>query len=53
MSSQEEFDRNRKCHRAVQYLMNLLECGTTNRPQLRRANRYNADKFKSTMRIFE
>ena len=29
-----------------------LECGTIDRTQLRKANRYFADKFEATMRIF-
>jgi len=52
MSSQEEYDRNRKYYLAVQYLLKLLECGTIDRNQLRKANRYFADKFEATMRIF-
>ena len=51
MRSQEEFDRNRKYYLAVQYLK-LLEWGTIDRTQLRKANRYFADKFEATMRIF-
>lgn len=52
MSAQEEYDRNRKYYLAVQYLMKLLDKGVINRNQLRRANRYFAEKFDVTMRIF-
>lgn len=52
MSAQEEFDRNRKYYLAVQYLLKLLDCGIIDRTQLRKANRYFADKFEATMRIF-
>lgn len=52
MSAQEEYDRNRKYYLAVQYLMKLLDNGVINRNQLRRANRYFAEKFDVTMRIF-
>lgn len=52
MSAQEEYDRNRKYYLAVQYLKKLLDSGTINRNQLRRANRYFAEKFDVTMRIF-
>lgn len=52
MSAQEEYDRNRKYYLAVQYLLKLLDCGVINRNQLRRANRYYAEKFDVSMRIF-
>ena len=52
MSAQEEYERNRKYYIAVQYLMKLLDSGAINRNQLRRANRYFAEKFDVTMRIF-
>lgn len=52
MGSQEQFDHNRKYYFAVQYLLRLLESGTIDRVQLRKANRYFADKFEATMRIF-
>ncbi len=52
MSSQEQFDRNRNYYLAVQYLLKLLESGVIDRTQLRKANRYFADKFEATMRIF-
>ena len=52
MSAQEEFNRNRKYYLAIQYLLKLLENGTIDRSQFRKANRYFADKFEATMRIF-
>ena len=52
MSSQEEFDRNRKYYLAVQYLIKLKDSGVINRVQLRKGNRYFAEKFEATMRLF-
>lgn len=52
MSAHEEYDRNRKYYLAVQYLMKLLDNGAITRSQLRRANRYYAEKFDVSMRIF-
>ena len=52
MSSQEEFDHNRNYYLAVQYLLKLLERGSIDRTHFRKANRYFADKFETTMRIF-
>lgn len=52
MSSEEEFDRNRKYYLAVQYLIKLRERGVIDRIQLRKGNRYFAEKFEATMRLF-
>ena len=52
MSAQEEYKRNQKYYLAVQYLLKLLNSGAINHNQLRRANRYFAEKFDVTMRIF-
>ena len=52
MSSQEEFDRNRKYYLAIQYLIKLRDSGVIDRVQLRKGNRYFAERFEATIRIF-
>ena len=47
MSSQEEFDRHRNY-----YLIKLRDSGVINRVQLRKGNRYFAERFEATIRIF-
>ncbi len=52
MISQEEFDRNRKYYLAIQYLIKLRDSGVIDRVQLRKGNRYFAERFEATIRIF-
>ncbi len=52
MSSQEEFDRNRKYYLAIQYLIKLRDSGVIDRVQLRKGNRCFAERFEATIRIF-
>lgn len=52
MTSEEQFDRNRKYYIATQYLQRLLEAGVINRAQFLRGSRFFAEQFDVTMRVF-
>ncbi len=52
MSSQEQFKQNRLYFRAVEYLKKLHENGLITKVQMRIGNRYYADYYNSSVRIF-